>query len=248
MIGSNFFGKVTLGSTKSGENYEEINNVYSICGNASWTTFNKDSDESYEVTTEFRTGAEDLEITRLVQYEENPDFDTERDGDWFLIHVKKVGNEYHTVKWQELYSTKPLNVYDADSNYNWIFRPRNLLEGHGWKIKSCLNEKPTDFMEFAGSNCDSTLITQRTGEQERPESGKVFHNQLEKATVRLMEVDFDMVVRQSLVQELQGSTSGMRNLYGLIAYQYEGIVYYGRLMDGDTNKDGNFKLIEAIRT
>lgn len=248
VIGKNFYGKITLGSTKSGENYEEINNIYSICGNASWNTINKDSEETYEVTTEFRTGAEDFETTRFVQYEENPDFDTDRDDDWFFIHCKKVGSEYHTVEWQDLYTVKPKNVYDADSNYNWIFRPRNLLEGHGWKIKSCLNEKVVDFLTFNRSNCNSSLITQRVGEQERPENGKVFHNQLEKATVRLMEIDFEMVVRQSIIKQLQGDTNGLKNLYGLIAYQYEGFLYYGRLMEANTNKDGNFKLVEAIRT
>lgn len=248
VIGENYYGSVTIGSTTSGTNYNEVNNLWSICGVGNWNTFNKRSKEKYEVTTEIRTGSEDIEIEREFQWEDYPDLDTERQDDWFFAHAVKVGEEYHLVKWQSLYETKPQKVYDADSNYNWIFSPRRLLEGHGWKIKSCLDENPTNYLRhISGQNYNDSLITKKSGETERPENGNVYHNELDRATVRLMSVDFDMTVKQEIIKQLNGKTNGYDNKYGLIEHLYDGEIVHSRLMEANTNKDGSFELIEAIR-
>jgi len=246
VIGENYYGTITIGSTTSGTNYAEVNNLYSICGVGNWNTFNKTSKEKYEVTTEFRTGSEDIELERQFQWEDYPDLDTERQNDWFLVHAKKVGNEYHLVKWQDIYETKPQNVYDADSNYNWIFSPRRLLEGHGWKIKSCLDEKPTNYLRhISGLNYNESLITKKAGESTRPENGNVYHNELEKATVRLLDTDFKMPVRQEIIDQFNGTTYGISNKYGLIEHLYKGEITYSRLLESDLNRDGKFNLIPA---
>ena len=248
VVGDNYYGSITIGSTTSGSNYGEVNNLYSICGVGNWNTYNIKSKEKYEVTTEIRTGSEDIELERQFQWEDYPDLDTERQDDWFFAHAVKVGDEYHLVKWQSLYETKPQKVYDADSNYNWIFSPRRLLEGHGWKIKSCLDENPNNYLRhISGENYNDSLITKKSGETERPENGNVYHNELDKATVRLMATDFDMTVKQDIIKQLNGNTNGIDNRYGLVEHLHDGELVYSRLMEANTNKDGSFELIEAIR-
>ncbi|BFP39491.1 hypothetical protein FGF1_03360 [Flavobacteriaceae bacterium GF1] len=248
VIGENIYGTVILGSTTSGTNYEEVNNLFSICGVGNWNTFNTDSDKKYEVTTEIRTGSEDFELERQFQFEDFPDRDTPRQNDWFLVHAKKVGLDYQPVKWQDIYEERPKNVYDADSNFNWIFRPRNLLEGHGWKIKSCLDENINNYLRhISGQNYNDSLITKRAGEEERPENGRVYHTTLERATVDLLGIKFSLPVRQNIIQQLRGKTNGIDNRFGLIAHLYKGEVVYSRLLEADLNRDGNFELIPAIR-
>ncbi len=248
VIGDNYYGSISIGSTTSGSNYGEVNNLYSICGVGNWNTFNKDSKEKYEVTTEIRTGSEDIELERQFQWVDYPDLDTDRQNDWFFAHAVKVGDEYHLIKWQSIYAEQPKNVYDADSNYNWIFSPRRLLEGHGWKIKSCLDENINHYLRhISGENYNDSLITKKNGEQERPENGNVYHTELDKATVRLMSNDFKMTVKKEIIDQLNGKTNGIDNRYGLIEHLQDGELVHSRLIDANSNKDGEFKLIEAIR-
>lgn len=244
-IEKGFFGEINIGSTTSGSNYAQVNNLYSICGNAKWKTIHKKIKDVYEVTTEIRTGAEDIELERQFQWEDYPDLDTEMQNDWFFVHAKKVGQEYHLVNWQDLYAEKPKNVYDADSNYNWIFRPRNLLDGHGWKVKSFLTEKADDYLTFSGSNCTPSLITRKPGQPEVKENSRVYHQSLEKATAVPMEITFELPIKQEIILQLNGKVKGLDSKFGVIAYYYEGQTAYGRLIEADTNKDGKFKLIEA---
>jgi hypothetical protein len=151
------------------------------------------------------------------------------------------------VKWQELYSEKPKKVYDADSCYNWIFSPRRLFEGHGYKIKPCLNDSQNDSVTFSGSNCNASLITKKSGEDERAEDGNIFHNTIEEGTVKLMEYKFPFVVKQDIIMQMNGQTNGTDNRFGLVEFLFDGDLAYGRLIEGDTNRKGEFKLIEAVR-
>jgi hypothetical protein len=244
VIGEAFYGRVTLGSETSGENYEEINNLLSVCGNASWETVNKLSKEEYSVLTDFRTGAEDFELQRFTQYEDDPNFDRAEDSQWFMIHAKLVGGSYVPVVWQDLFEQKPTGVFDADSNYNWAFTPLELLEGHGWKIKAGLDEIAGNSLKFDRSNCSSSLKTKKIGESIKGQDESVSHRDLDKATVRLMRISFDVVFKQSLIEKFLIR----ENLNKLVAYNYEGETVYGRLIEAELDRGGNIQLIEAKRT
>src|SRR5690606_1743747 len=144
---------IKIGSTTSGSEYGEVNNLYSMCGNATWNTINDRSDAVYEATTEVRTGAEDAELQRQKQYADNPDQDADYDNDWFLMDCKKVGGYYTPKLWADHYSTIPTKVYSAQTNYNWPLTPARLLLGHGWEIKAGLDnpEYINDSIRFISS-------------------------------------------------------------------------------------------------
>lgn len=247
VIGENYYGSIRLGSESSGSNYGEVNNLYSICGLAKWGTINDKSDKVYEKTTEFHTGAEDVEIERQYQWEDFPDIDTERQNDWFLIDCEKVGDEYVAKGWEHYYETQPQNVYSADTNYNWCFHPLELLRGHGYKINAALNESPNGYLRTPVGNCTLSLITKRVGEQPIKSSSPFPHNLLEKPRVRLIAHDFEMPVGQEIVDMLRGKTNGVDNKFGLVELLWRGEIVYCRIIEAQTDKKGSFKLIQAKR-
>ena len=240
VIPNNFYSSINIGSTKTGSDYGEVNNLYSICGNAKWNTINNTKKSEYKATTDFRTGSVDVELTRQKQYYENPDLDSDYDNDWFLLDCKFNGVEFELKKWQDFYDEIPTNVYDAESEYNWSFTPYELLLGHGWKINSGLQHYTAKALKFISSNCGSNLITDNF-QHDQP----IPHTILQKPTYNNMSINFNLQVNQEIAQLLRGQTNGIDNKFGLVEFLSDGFIQYGRLIKVDENKEGKFELIEA---
>ena len=240
VLPDNFYSSINIGSESTGSEYGEVNNLYSICGNATWNTINNTNKSEYKVLTSFRTGSVDVELTRQKQYDANPDTDSDYDNDWFMLDCKYNGVEYELKKWADFYTTQPTNVYSADTEYNWMFTPLELLKGHGWKINAGLVHYPTKFIRFASSNCTSNLITDGF-QHDQP----IKHTTLDKPTFNNMTVNFKLYVNQEISEMLRGTTNGIDNKFGLVQFQSDGIEQYGRLIKVDENNEGTFELIEA---
>lgn len=240
VIPNNFYSSINIGSTKTGSDYGEVNNLYSICGNAKWNTINNTKKSEYKATSDFRTGSVDVELTRQKQYYENPDLDSDYDNDWFLLDCKFNGVEFELKKWQDFYDEIPTNVYDAESEYNWSFTPYELLLGHGWKINSGLQHYTAKALKFISSNCASNLITDNF-QHDQP----IPHTILQKPTYNNMSINFNLQVNQEIAQLLRGQTNGIDNKFGLVEFLSDGFIQYGRLIKVDENKEGKFELIEA---
>lgn len=243
VVGDNYYGKVDIGSNKTGDDYEEVNNLYSICGNAQWNTVNERSDSVYEIRSDVRTGAEDTELQREKQYENNPDIDAARDEDWFLFDCKPSGGTFRLKKWQDVYAVKPQNVYSADTNYNWAFTPARLLLGHSWKISSAFPQAKyiNESLRFIDSNCNKTLITQVSGEDPFSEGANIPHSKLQTPTIVPMSVEFDSPVIQEIVEQLRNP----ENLEKLVQFLTKDGVEYGRLTEVLMGNEGKWQLIEA---
>lgn len=242
-----FYTKITIGSTKTGNDYEEVNNLYSVCGNATWNTNNK-ADESieYSATTEIRTGAEDVELTRQIQYEDYPELDNERDDDLFILDCKPQGNIYVLKKWDDYYSTPPKNVYSFDTNYNWPFTPARLLLKHSWKINVGLYQYPNETIRLASSNCNRSLITQVAGEEELKEGERINTSLFDKPPYKPMSVTARLSLNQEIQDMLRGQTRGIDNKYGRIKAMVEaGHIEEFYLSQVQENDPGQWELIEA---
>lgn len=244
-IAGNYWSKLNVGSTKTGNDYGEVNNLYSTSGNANWNTGNK-TNSTYKVVSEIRTGAEDVELARVLQWSDNPEIDSEYDNEPYLIDAKKSGTDYVPKSWEDYYETIPLNVYDADSNYNWFFSPARILLRHSWKINSGLQKYPIETIYFTGkSNCNSNLITKVSGEEALSEDENISHTRFKKATVFPSEVTFELPVNQEISQMLRGKTNGIDNKLGLVKVMNEdGLIENMRLIKVDEN-NGQWTLIEA---
>lgn len=246
-LDQNFFTRINIGSTKTGNDYEEVNNLYSTCGNATWNTNNK-SDEAieYSATTEMRTGAEDVELTRQIQYEDYPELDNERDDDLFILDCKPQGNIYVLKKWDDYYSTPPKNVYSFETNYNWPFTPARLLLKHSWKINTGLYQYPNESIRLASSNCNRSLITQVSGEDELKEGERISTSLFDKPPYKPVSVTARLSLNQEIQDMLRGETQGIDNKYGRIKAMVEaGHVEEFYLSQVQENNPGQWELIEA---
>ncbi|MEM7485033.1 MAG: hypothetical protein AAF348_07475 [Bacteroidota bacterium] len=246
IIGESHYGFIKIGSETSGSNYGQVNNLYSTSGFAKWGTINKLIKEGYEVTTDFRTGAEDVELQRSFQWEDNPDIDGEYDNDWFLLDCKRSGSEYVLKKWQDYYEVEPQNVYSAETNYNWGFSPIELLRGHGYKINSALDIKPTESLNIPVGNCNLSLITRKSGENSITHNKPFPHTFFERPRVRLIAREFEMIIGQEVVDMLRGETEGVDNKFGLIEHLWNGELVKSRIIEVQADTKANFKLIEAV--
>lgn len=243
VLGGNYWGKIDIGSNKTGDDYEEVNNLYSICGNAQWNTVNKYSSSVYEIRSDIRTGAEDAELQRGKQYENNPDLDADFDEDWFLFDCKPYGGDFTIKGWQDYYAVAPTNVYSVDTNYNWAFTPARLLEGHGWKIQSGWPQSKykNESLKFINSNCNKSLITQKSGEDPLQEGKNFSHTRLENATIYPMGIEFTHPVTQEIIRQLRKQD----NLEKLVQFKSSDGVEFGRLQEVQTGNEGQWQLVEA---
>ena len=240
-VGDNDYGKIIIGSNTSGENYEEVGNVFSTGGRGEWSTPNVDSDTTYEVTSNVRTGSEDWELTRQKQFVEESDKDDERDNDIFMIVCKESdlpGCTHEPKIWSDEFSELPRNVFSPESNYNYSLSPRFLMEAHSWKFTPGIWMLPLEFVKFNSSNCNSSLITHVAGESEKFHDANIRVNNLKRPTVKLWAYTF----RTVLTQEVQRRLAGEKN--GVIEFMYDGERKRGRLIEGSA--DGSFKVIEAV--
>lgn len=241
VLGDNYYKSAEIGSETSGSNYGTVNNLQSISGKAIWT-FPVKNDAKYEVLTKYRTGSEDVELCRQLQWEDYPDQDSEYDNEWFFIDAKPTdqpGCDYVVKKWDDFFDELPENVYSAETNYNWIFRPSNLLYNHSWKITPAIWNRNLEFVEFASSNCNSSLITKEFGMPAIKEDDPRRINTLQRPTIRLMGNTFETVLTDEVIEQLAG------NKKGLIEYLYNGERRVGRLIRGSTA--GSFEVVEAFQ-
>lgn len=245
VIGENYYRKVKIGSNTSGGNYGAVNNLYSMCGYGEWKTKHRDSSGEYEATTDFRTGAEDIEVQRQFQFADNPDLDGDYDNDWFLFDAKWNGVEYEAVRWQDYFSEKPTNVYSPDTNYNWCFMPTELLRGHGYKINVGFYPDTSGFLVDPTGNCDLSVKTKRAGEDYITGNMPFPVSLLEKPRISPLMVEFEFPVNEELLQQLRGVTNGVDNKFGLIEIKYKGVSLKGRLFEATTDKIAKFKIIQS---
>lgn len=245
ILSDNYYSTIKIGSTKSGQDYGEVNNLFSISGMGTWNTINKYNDSEYSVTTDFRTASEGFELCREVQYETRPEEDTPYDNDWFLFDAKLESGKYIAKKWRDYYEVEPTGVFDVESEYNWIFTPARLLLGHGFQINSGLIKKGSASINFVDSTCNKSLITKKTGQIAIAENQPIPHSILDKPFFLPKQIEFNYLVTEEINNMIDGQTGGINNLFGLVEYMSEGTLRKGYLAKVDKNNNGSFQLIEA---
>lgn len=246
VLGGNYFRKIKIGSETSGSNYGEVNNLYSICGYCEWSSPHTDSDGEYEVVSDIRTGAEDIELQRQLQYEDNPDVDAERDDDWFLVDAMRNGGEYVVKGWEHYYEEAPTNVYSAETNYNWPFAPVELLRGHGFKVNAGLKQVDDEYLKNPTGNCNLSLTTKKADEQAITSNAKFPISVLEKPRIRPMMVKCQFPMNDEILAQLRGKTSGVDNKAGLTEIAYGEEIIKGRIYEITTNETAELQLIQAV--
>lgn len=245
ILPENYYSSIEIGSNKGGDGYEEVFGLQSFSGKAQFETINKRKESPYVKLAEYSFGDVDIEIPRRKQYSDYPETDTKYDDVISVIKGKFLGRRYTVKQWEDIYEQVPLNVYDPDTAYNLELTPAQLLLNHGYNIMPGLIHRPGSSVRWISSNCNSSLITKKAGEDPLQEDGTIAHTRFGNPRIRPRTVDFTLKVDQDVEDQINGFTNGIPNWYGLVAVKIEGAIEYFRIIKTDTNKEGTHKLVEA---
>lgn len=244
-LAKNFYSKLEFGSEKGGDNYEEVFGLRSINGKASFSTINTNNESVYSVLSPFRLADVDAEIPRRKPYSLYPEEDTRFDSDIVCFRSKKVNGTYYPKKWQDVFEVVPTGIYRPDSAYNLDTTPARLLLQHSSKINVGLYLYPNQKIIWAESNCNSSFISKKVGENILAEDQPIPHSRLDKPTIRPWSVDCVAEVSQEIEDNITGMTDGVFNWFGLVAINTGQGLEYFRLVKSDLNKEGKHKFVEA---
>ncbi len=243
-----YFSSIELGHSKSME-YEEVNGLDEYNGKSSFTTFITRNKSNYSVLSKIRTDAVAYELTRRVDFTNNPKKDTKRDRDIWM-HNTKIVNGVHTHKvWQDEFDSAPEGIYSPDTAWNLFLSPINrLFYGHGYSVKRGLYHFPKKYITFGSSNSNQNLVTVKDGFELR-ENGTIKIGDIQKPRIEATKKTVTFKMTQEIQDVLDGYTKvlGKRvnNYYGLVEYVEDGEVTYGRIIKIENKEKATMEIIKA---
>lgn len=243
-----FFSEIELGHDKSLD-YQEINGLDESNGKSYFSTFVRKNVAKYSVISKYRTDAIPYELTRRKPFDNFPKLDTSRDEHIWIHDAKLVGSTITHNKWQDIFDSQPIGIYDPDTSWNLRLSPMNrLYYGHGYSVKRGLYHYPNKKITFSSSNANQNLITTING-IELAESGFLFIKDVEKPRVEANKTNFTFKMTQEIETILTGSTKingiYIPNYFGLIKYYEKNEEKYGRLVKLDSSEEAKMTLINA---
>lgn len=246
-----YYGSVEIGSDKAGE-YEEIFGLEESNAMANFTT-PIESDNKYSKVSKHRWDSYGAEIIRRRNKEIKPTEDHSFDQHIFVFDVKKGLSDIYELKtWEDVLETEPVNMFDPDSAYNFLWSPIQLLIKHGWYLNGGLQEYPLDYIRFGSSKGKSKVIVQAKGKKAYAENGDLPIADLGKPRFTPEEVTFEYQVSTELNKLIEGTTviqgKKIQNYYGLIEFKNEdGQLEKGRLISVKPNNKGDFTILKYNR-
>jgi hypothetical protein len=251
----NFFKTITVGAEIGGDGYEDVQGLQSVGGKAVFKTINKKGGTDYEKTSKYAMAAEYVELPRRRPYSKFPETDTRYDSSWVFLDLKLVNGKYVLRKWQDDFEEAPKNVYRPNSLFNARLTPAQCLLRHDFVIKTGLFHRKHMFrnIRWISSDCNSSLITKKAGEDELKEDGLINHTRLSSPTLipemDTFEMGTDALVTLEIEKQITGTTlidgEEIPNWFGLVAYKKRGEIHYGRLAMADTNKSFKNEVVHA---
>jgi hypothetical protein len=243
-----YFSSVEIGHSKSME-YEEINGLDEYNGKSNFNTFITKNISKYSVLSKIRTDAVAYELTRRIDFVNNPKKDTKRDSDLWMHDAKIVNGVYTHKLWQDEFDSAPTGIYSPNTAWNLFLSPINrLFYGHGYSVKRGLYHFPKKFITFNSSNSNQNLVTVRNG-FELQEGGVIKIEDIKKPKVEATRVTLTFKMTQEIQDTLDGYTDVLgekvKNTNGLVEYINDGLVTYGRIIKIESKEKATMELIKA---
>jgi len=241
------YSSIEIGSEKGGE-YEEIMGLEETNTRSNYTSPIEDGEE-YKRIMKYRTDTNGEEIIRRLNKFVAATTDTDGDLDIFAHDVKPSESEIWQLKnWEDVLAVAPVNYFDPDSGYNFLWSPTQLLiRKHGWKINASLQYYPTQEIQFGSSKGKSNVTIQAIGESAHTENENIAISLLERPRSIPEKITFNFPVDTELNQYINGYTLlggvNIPNIYGLVEFKNEkGILEKGRIRSIKPNKKGDWEL------
>lgn len=243
-----YFSSITIGHSKSME-YEEINGLDEYNGKSSFNTFITNNKSQYSVLSKIRTDAVAYELTRRIDFVNNPKKDTKRDNDLWMHDAKIVSGVYTHKLWQDEFDSAPTGIYSPNTAWNLSLSSMNrLFYGHGYSVKRGLYHYSEKYITFKSSNSNQNLVTVKNG-FELKENGTIQIKDIPKPRVEATRIILTFKMTREIQDTLDGYTEVLgqrvKNVNGLVEYIDSGEKTYGRIVKIESKEKATMELIKA---
>lgn len=257
-----YYSSAIFGSEKGGDYDGDVTGLQETNTQANFITTIEAITNEYKQLAKYRLDPYGQEGERRRGIDTYPDSDRSADLHIWMNHVKaSVSGGYEHVRWEDVLESSPINMFDPDSSYNFIFSPVQMLLEHDWMLNAGLQEYPDDYVVFGSSTGKSTVIQHRAGRLPYSENGvdgddgtvyRIKNSDLSRARFKPEEIEFEYEVDLDVINQIEGSSTffgkTIPNLYGLVEFLNEfGELEKGFLLNLKPNGSGKWVLLKFNR-
>ncbi len=242
-----YISRIEIGQERDLD-YDETEGIEEYNGKSIFGTF-IENDSEYKVLTKIRTDAIGYELTRRVDFTNNPKKSTKRDNHLWMHDTKNVNGIYTHRLWMDIFDSEPKGVYEPESAWNLFLSPMNrLFYGHSYSVKRGLYHFPEKYITFSSSNSNQNLVTVKDG-IELKESGSIKISDIDNHRVKATKKTLSFKMTQEIQNQLDGFTSvegiNVPNYYGLVRFLQNNTPIYGRIIKINNKEKGSLEIIKA---
>lgn len=246
--GESYVTSIDVGYKKAG-GHEEDQGLDEYNRETQYNTAITKTDNIMDLVSPYRADGYGLETIRRKNPQIDNDADVTKDDRfddeiWGLDVKYNSGTGYWVLKrWEERFEKAPVNVYSPNTVINLWFSPINILLRHGSWIKPPLLKELDTMIAFNSSEGNSDIKTQLKGGIEYQQNIGVPVSDFERSAHKAMIATFRAPVTYD---ELNGTTNGKPNIYGLCEFSKWGVRYKGYIMEVKLlNGIGEFQVLLA---
>lgn len=237
-----YYSSVKVGFEKPSEDimYEEAMGLDEFNTSTEFLTAIKTVVNELSIKSKLRADSYGVEFARRKNKSEYPTEDTKYDKDIFMFDIEFFnGDNIRLSKWEDDLDELPTGIYSPETAFNLMFSPARLIERHGKYIKVCLTKNLDSYLVYINSIGNSNMTTVKDGVS-LTENKNIYVKNLDPSIYNAQEISFEYNVDYSFLEQLNGETNNIPNMYGLIEYIYMGKKMYGHIIEVNNNK---FKII-----
>lgn len=227
--------------------YEELNGLFSFNGEMRFSTPLQTEAESLQLINEWRADDIGIELTRRMQYADNPSEDYRSDEDIFFIDcqifVSEISDDYYIYPKRGSNYDSVEGIFEPDWAYNLNLSPKRCFYNWQDEIKAGLAFKPNKSLKYIKGPKNPNLISKAPNELEIVESEDVLISSLKNAKFIP-----EMIQISEAPLTIDDWDNIKENRYGVIKFSHKGITLYGFIMDIEfdiNKKTANFELLRA---
>lgn len=248
------FSTLKLGYKKpSGDNlYEEVQGLNEYNTINEYLTPITINNKEYNKTSPYRADSEGKELTYRQHQTVNPTGDYRTDNDIFNLDLKPSDSGIYKERvYSDDLEELPKNVFSPDTATGLRITPYNILEKHSLLFNNAYTKFDNQYIRYTSSIGNSSLITKKTGEEEKAENGDYKVNELKSPIFVSQWVTFEYPLDFDLLNMVNGKTlvnnKEIPNTYFKVEFINEfNQKEYGYLFELKPNKEGKWKILKAV--
>lgn len=241
----NHFSLITVGYEKAG-GYDEEQGLDEYNRQTQYSTILDKTTNELMLVAKYRADMYGLEDVRrdnpLIGVNVDLDRDSKFDDNIWMLDTNRVSGQTNIIvsDWDKRFAQAPTGVYSPDTARNIWLSPINIILRHGAYIKSPLLHYLDSWIRYTFSEGNSNLRTKLIGGSEYTQNVGIQVRDFERSSDIARLCTFEAPVTW---EQLNGTTNGRRNVYGLVKFTFKGADYKGHIISVEQkNGIGTWKL------